>query len=54
MVERQGEKAKEIAGKIHWNSVGVREIATYHNSLVQLAEKQQRERELAQEAYLLR
>ena len=42
-----------VAGKIHWNSVGVRlrEIPTYHNSLVQLAEKQQRERELAQEAY---
>ena len=28
----------------------MREIPTYHNSLVQLAEKQQRERELAQEA----
>ena len=31
----------------------MREIPTYHNSLVQLAEKQQRERELAQEAYLV-
>ena len=32
---------------------GDQKIPTYHNSLVQLAEKQQRERELARETYLL-
>ena len=53
-MDRYADLGAVVAGKIHWNSVGVREIATYHNSLVQLAEKQQRERELAQEAYWLR
>ena len=52
-MDRQTDFGAVAAGKTHWNSVGVREISTYRNSLVQLAEKQQRERELAQEAYLL-